>query len=532
MSNVAIQFSKQQPSPPEPRIGYGFNLPTQTPALPTLQGPKGLLSAEDEQALGYRILMGQLELVRSLAVDTSIVSAMVKEIWDAMGEKDKVDKAVALIYHDGAWLRVGTLPEGDYSAKEAHKAAKSIADQKFASLVRRKLNTIRTLISELRGYAAQGMDGTLFSAAVRDELRLKLAEIVPYDYILNRAADQFRVNCKELSARTRDLIKFICDEVRIPKIKVEGIISGNWTSPKLIPALLISGGYELKLFPPAAMKKLRLGITGRQQAILEAASTGEAPAIEILSAWSVFNRVDRDVEKCAAIFTNANVRLVEQQIGRFRFADKEIARSAANMGLTRAVYRFAPEMGFRFSTIALSWINVSISRDLADQESIRLPEGMHKHRRLISDMLRDQPNVSLQTLAEATKLEQDVVRDLVHFAGGQRSIDTAFQGTDSSETDGLHELLADANNDFMSEIEDERMRGFVESALGAVLTQREIFVLVNRFGMGDTPEKTLAELSVEMNLSKERVRQLEIQALGKIRASEFAETLFEMWGDM
>lgn len=280
------------------------------------------------------------------------------------------------------------------------------------------------------------------------------------------------------------------------------------------------------------MKKLRLGITSRQQAILDAASTGEAPAIEILSAWSVFNRVDRDIEKCADIFTNANVRLVEQQIGRFRFADKEIARSAANMGLTRAVYRFAPEMGFRFSTIALTWINVSISRDLADQESIRLPEGMHKHRRMISNMLRDQPNVSINSLAEATKLEQDVVRDLVHFAGGQRSLDTAFQGTDSSDADGLHELLADTNNDFMSEIEEDSMRQFVESALGDVLTQREIFVIVNRFGMGDAREKTLAELSVEMNLSKERVRQLEIQALSKIRDSEFAETLFEMWGDM
>lgn len=84
----------------------------------------------------------------------------------------------------------------------------------------------------------------------------------------------------------------------------------------------------------------------------------------------------------------------------------------------------------------------------------------------------------------------------------------------------------------MSEIEEDSMRQFVESALGDVLTQREIFVIVNRFGMGDAREKTLAELSVEMNLSKERVRQLEIQALSKIRDSEFAETLFEMWGDM
>lgn len=59
MSNVAIQFSTQHQSPPEPRVGSGFDLPTQTPALPSIEGPKGLLSAQDEQALGFRIIMGQ-----------------------------------------------------------------------------------------------------------------------------------------------------------------------------------------------------------------------------------------------------------------------------------------------------------------------------------------------------------------------------------------------------------------------------------------------------------------------------------------
>ncbi|MBM5458922.1 RNA polymerase subunit sigma [Pseudomonas sp. P66] len=532
MSNVAIKYSNTLPSAPEARLGLGFTLPTQMPPFPLLDGPKGLLTARNEQDLGYRILLGQLDRVRALAVDTGIVSAMVKEIWDAMGEKDNVDKAVALIYHEGAWLRVGTLPEGDYSDKKVRKAAKAIADEEFATLVRRKLNGIQTLISELRGYATEGMDGTLFSSAVRDELRQKLSEILPYDYILNRAVDQFRANCKELTSRTRDLIKFICEEVRIPKVKAEGIISGNWTSPKLIPALLISGGYELKLFPPAAMKNLRLGITQRQKAILEAASTGEAPAAEILAAWSVFMRVDRDIEKCADIFTKANVRLVEQQVGRFRFSDSQIVRSAANMGLTRAVYRFAPEMGFRFSTIAIQWIQVSINRDLVDQESIRLPEGMHKQLRLIKDKLQLNPNESIQSLAKATKLDEDLVRDLVHLVGSRTSIDSTFQESGSADTDGLHEMLADTNNDFMSEIEEESTRNFVNETLGQVLNEREIFVMMNRYGMGDSQEMTLAELAAIMSLSKERVRQIEMQAIGKIRDSAFAESLFEMWGDM
>lgn len=533
MSKLAIKASEAIQGGYEPRLGKGFSFPAETPPFPLLDGPKGLLTPQNEQDLSYRIMMGQLDLVRALAVDTGIVSAMVKEIWDAMGDKDNVEKAVALIYHEGAWLRVGTLPEGsDYSDKKVRKAAKAAADREFAILVRRKLNAIQTLIAELRGYAAEGMDGTLFSAVVREDLRQKLSELLPYDYILNRAAEQFRVNCKELSGRARDLIKFICEEVRIPKLKAEGIISGNWTSPKLIPALLKSGGYELKLFPPAALKSLRMGIIERQTAILDAASTGEAPAVEILAAWSVFLRVDRDIEKCADIFTKANVRLVEQQVNRYRFADLDIVRSAANMGLTRAVYRFAPELGFRFSTNAIQWIQVSINRDLVDQESIRLPEGMHKHLRLVKEMLRDYPNASLSELAMATKLDVDLVRDLVHLVGSRTSIDTTFQESGSSEADGLHETLTDTNNDFISEIEEESSCAFIMDALGDILDKREIFVLINRYGFGESNEMTLAELAQQMNLSKERVRQLEVQAIGKLRDSKFAASLFEMWGDM
>lgn len=532
MSNVAIQITTPPEGAPAARHTKSFLMPTVTPPLPNLDGPKGLLTAQNEQDLGFRIMMGQLDLVRALAVDTSIVASMVDAIWDAMGAKDKVDKAVAVIFHEGAWLRVGSLPEAHYPSKKAEKAARDKSHEQYAALVRRKLNTIQTLISELRSYSANGMDDTLFSSVVREELRQKLSEVLPYDLILNRAAEQFRVNCKELSMRCRDLLKFICEEVRIPRAKAEGIISGNWTSPKLIPALLLSGGYELKLFPPAAMKKLRLGITQRQKAILEAASTGEAPAAEILAAWSIFMRVDRDIEKCAGIFAGANVRLVEQQVNQYRFSDLDVVRSAANMGLARAVYRFAPEKGFRFSTMAITWLRVSIHRDLADQEMVRLPEGMHKHMRDLKDALRETPNASIDALVEATNLKTEEVRNLIHLVGKPTSIDSSFQEGGSTEVDGLHEMLADTNNDFVSDVEEDSTRDYVKDKLGSVLDERELFVLVNRYGIGDVHEKTLAEMAELMKLSKERVRQLEIQALGKIRESEFAGVLLEMWGDL
>jgi chromosomal replication initiation ATPase DnaA len=66
-----------------------------------------------------------------------------------------------------------------------------------------KLNSIHTLVAELHAYVIEEMDGTLFAAAVRDDLRQKLSEMVPYDYILNRATEQFRVKCNGLNQQCK-----------------------------------------------------------------------------------------------------------------------------------------------------------------------------------------------------------------------------------------------------------------------------------------------------------------------------------------
>ncbi|MEX7592180.1 hypothetical protein, partial [Stenotrophomonas maltophilia] len=72
-------------------------------------------------------------------------------------------------------------------------------------------------------------------------------------------------------------------------------------------------------------------------------------------------------------------------------------------------------------------------------------------------MLQANPQLSIQALAKATDLDLDLVRDLVHLAGSQLSIDATFSDIGSSDSDnqhGLYDLLPDPNNDFMSEIEE------------------------------------------------------------------------------
>ncbi|MGE8065162.1 sigma factor-like helix-turn-helix DNA-binding protein [Pseudomonas sp. NPDC089569] len=492
----------------------GFRLPATMPSLPQLSDPKGLLTAEQEQDLGFGIIMGQLDLLRALAVDTEIVLLMLDEIWAAMGDKDAVSKAVTLIFTDGVWVRVDEIDNKD-----------------FAALTRKKLNAIQTLVAELNTYSKDGMDGTLFAAVVREELRQKLSEIVPYDYILNRAADQFRAKCKSLNLLCKDLVEYIAAEVRIPRKKVEGIVSGNWTSPKLISSLLQSGGYELKFYPPVEMRRLRTGIIDRQNKIMESASTGQAPAAELLASWSAFGRFDRQIKACVELFVKANFRLVERMVYQYKFSDLEVVRSAANMGLVRAIYRFAPDKGFKFSTIAVSWIQQSILRDLNQQEMIRLPEGTYEVLSKLKAALGENPNASLESLIEITGLKEDDVRNLMFHVGIGKpiSLDSTFQEGGSAESDGMHEMLADTNNCFVEEVLEENASNYITGVLAGVLGERELFVVVNRFGIGDVEAKTLEEMSVIMTLSKERVRQIQCQALAKLRDSEFGEDLFELW---
>ncbi|HHJ1412168.1 TPA: RNA polymerase subunit sigma, partial [Pseudomonas aeruginosa] len=258
----------------------GFLLPNSLPALPSLEGPKALLSLNQEQSLGYRIILGQLSLLKAISSDTSILQGLVTDIWNSIGENDSVDKAAALIFQDGAWVRAGSIP-----------------DSEFASILRKKLNTIQTLIAELKAFALPGFEDNLFVAAVRDEIQKKVLEILPYDLILNRAAGEFRTKCKELSSLCKGLVKYISEEVRLPRSKVARIINGKWTSPKLMPGLMLSGGYELKLYPQKELRRLRQEIVEKQRDILSAASTADMPAEQLLAALEGFNSAERVVHE-------------------------------------------------------------------------------------------------------------------------------------------------------------------------------------------------------------------------------------------
>jgi RNA polymerase primary sigma factor len=224
-------------------------------------------------------------------------------------------------------------------------------------------------------------------------------------------------------------------------------------------------------------------------------------------------------------FVKANLRLVVSIARRFNHGRMALADliQEGNLGLMKAVERYDYRRGFRFSTYASWWIRHAISRALADKgREVRLPvhmiDAQHrltKARRQLTAQLGRQP--TSEELATATQMPLDKIEKMRSWLLEQSvSIDKPV-GDDEGRV--LGEVLEDPDREDFSptgELEWEALTSEVRDLLGE-LRPIEADILRQRFGLGTEQELTLKEIGDKYNLSRERIRQLQEQALAKMR---------------